>query len=207
MYIEMSGRSYRLGRRAEAQAVTRQRIVEAAVELHSTIGPARTSLSQVAERAGVQRNTLYAHFPDERALLMASSGHAIEQDPLPDPELSRAVADPRERLRTGIDSIYAWYARNEAMAACVHRDAGHHAPTREITEHRIGPAVAEWHAVLGHGLAQPQLAMLHLMLGFPAWRALVRESALDHGDAVALAAQTILGAPPTWRLCREGNPR
>ena len=76
-------RSYTLKRRAEQQADTRRRIVEAAVGLHGTIGPAQTSLSMIAERAGVQRHTLYAHFPDERSLFVACSGLVEERDPLP----------------------------------------------------------------------------------------------------------------------------
>jgi AcrR family transcriptional regulator len=77
-------RTYTLKRRAEQQADTRRRIVEAAVDLHGTVGPALTTFSMVAERAGVQRHTLYAHFPDERSLAMACSALAMERDPLPD---------------------------------------------------------------------------------------------------------------------------
>ena len=77
-------RIYNLKRRAEQQAETRRRIVEAAVDLHSTVGPALTTISMVAERAGVQRHTLYAHFPDERSLFLACSGLAQERDPLPE---------------------------------------------------------------------------------------------------------------------------
>src|SRR5689334_11867776 len=93
-------RKYNLGRRAEQQAETRQRMVDAAVELHGTVGPAQTSLSMVAERAGVQRHTLYAHFPDERALLMACSGHSIESDPPPDPAPWLEIVVREKRLRT-----------------------------------------------------------------------------------------------------------
>src|SRR6185369_10975404 len=95
-------RSYRLGKRADKQQETRRRIVEAAVDLHGTLGPARTSFAQIAERAGVQRHTFYAHFPDERSLLMACSGLALERDPLPDPDPWRAIDDRRERLRVGL---------------------------------------------------------------------------------------------------------
>ena len=95
-------RTYTLKRRAEQQAETRRRIVEAAVELHGSVGPALTTFSMVAERAGVQRHTLYAHFPDERSLYLACSGLAMERDPLPDAEPWRAIADRRERLRAGL---------------------------------------------------------------------------------------------------------
>src|SRR6476469_6899176 len=101
-------RSYTLKKRAEQQAETRQRIVKAAVHLHTKLGPAATTFSMVAEKAGVQRHTLYAHFPDERSLLMACSGLALERDPLPDPAPWRPIEDRDERLRAGLAAIYGW---------------------------------------------------------------------------------------------------
>ena len=92
-------RTYTLKRRAEQQAETRRRIVEAAVDLHAGIGPALTTFSMVAERAGVQRHTLYAHFPDERSLYLACSGRTVERDPLPDAEAWRAIT-PHHRAIT-----------------------------------------------------------------------------------------------------------
>src|SRR3974390_1574402 len=101
-------RTYTLKKRAEQQAETRRRIVEAAIDLHSSIGPALTTFTMVAERAGVQRHTLYAHFPDERSLNLACSGLAMERDPMPEAEPWRAIADRRERLRAGLGAIYGW---------------------------------------------------------------------------------------------------
>ncbi len=188
-------RPYTLKRRAERQADTRRRIVEAAVELHSTLGPARTPLSMVAERAGVQRHTLYAHFPDERSLLLACSGLAAERDPLPDADPWRAIADRRERLRIGLRAVYGWYGRNAERAACVLRDAEHHALTKEISQMRMGPSMRAYREVLGAGLGTAeQRAMLALMLGFYAWRSLVRGSGLEQGAAVEAAVQAIEGA-------------
>ena len=188
-------RPYTLKRRAERQADTRRRIVEAAVELHGSLGPARTPLSMVAERAGVQRHTLYAHFPDERSLLLACSGLTAERDPLPDAEPWRAIADRRERLRAGLRAVYDWYGRNAERAACVLRDAEHHALTREISQMRFGPYMRAYREVLGAGLGTAeQRAMLALMLGFHACRSLVRESGLEQGAAVEAAVQAIEGA-------------
>lgn len=187
-------RTYTLKRRAERQADTRQRIVEAAVALHSSLGPARTPLSLVAERAGVQRHTLYAHFPDERSLLLACSGLTAERDPLPDAEPWRAIADRRERLRAGFRAIYDWYGRNAERAACVLRDAEHHALTKEISEMRFGPSMRSYHEVLGAGLGTNGRAMLGLMLGFHAWRSLARASGLEQGVAVEVAVQAVEGA-------------
>src|SRR5436305_12152379 len=122
-------RSYRLGKRADKQRETRLRIVEAAVDLHGTLGPARTSFAQIAKRAGVQRHTFYAHFPDERTLMMACSGLSLERDPLPDPDSWLGIPAGVGRLDQGLRALYAWYARNARLAACVLRDAAHHQPT------------------------------------------------------------------------------
>jgi AcrR family transcriptional regulator len=187
-------RTYTLTRRAERQADTRRRIVEAAVALHSSLGPARTPLSLVAERAGVQRHTLYAHFPDERSLLLACSGLTAERDPLPDADPWRAIADRRGRLRVGLRALYDWYGRNAERAACVLRDAEVHAPTKEISQMRMGPYMRAYREVLGAGLGPEQRALLGLMLGFHAWRALVRGSGLEQGTAVELAVQAIESA-------------
>lgn len=190
-------RTYTLGKRAEQQAQTRRRIVEAAVELHGSIGPAATTFSMVAERAGVQRHTLYAHFPDERSLLLACSAHANESDPIPDAASWTGIADRRERLTSGLTAIYGWYERNAALLACVMRDAEHHAPVREIMELRYGPSIAAWHEVLGAKLRVKQRPMLHLTLSFFSWRALVCEGGLKQAAAVKLMVRAIECADET----------
>jgi AcrR family transcriptional regulator len=177
-------RTYTLRRRAEHQAETRRRIVEAAVDLHSTVGPALTTFSMVAARANVQRHTLYAHFPDERSLNLACSKLALERDPLPDADPWRAIEDRRERLRAGLLAIYGWYERNAALAACVLRDAEYDALTKEIIEMRFGPHMAAYRDVLGAKLNATQRAVLRLALSFFTWRALVLEGGLKPDAAV-----------------------
>lgn len=181
-------RPYTLKRRAEQQAETRRRIVEATVALHGSLGPARTTFSMIAERAGVQRHTLYAHFPEERDLFMACSGLAAERDPPPE-----AAAWPagRGQLRLGLGAIYGWYARNEDLIGCVLRDAETHALTREITTLRFGPTMRGWEETLGSALDPAQRAVLRVMLGFPAWRSLARESNLAPEAAAAAAGCAI----------------
>ena len=186
-------RNYTLKARAESQAETRQRIVEAAVELHSTIGPAATTVSMVAEKAGVQRNTLYAHFPDERSMLMACSGHALERDPIPDAHAWREVADPVVRLRVGLRAIYDWYERNESLTASILRDMEHYAPVQEIMALRYAPGIAAWHEVLGGGLKAKQRPMLALALSYHTWRTLVRGAGLTNADAVKAMVAAIGG--------------
>ncbi|WKA31477.1 TetR/AcrR family transcriptional regulator [Bradyrhizobium roseum] len=192
--LKKMSRTYTLKRRAEQQAQTRQRIVESAVDLHSSVGPAATTISMIADRAGVQRHTLYAHFPDERSLHLACSGYAMDRDPLPEPEPWRSIADRRERLRTGLTAIYGWYARNASLAACVLRDAEYHALTREISDMRWGPYTAAYRDVLGEKLKKRQRAMLHLALSFHTWQTLLRQGGLKPGDAVEAMVQAVDGA-------------
>lgn len=184
----MAPRAYTLKRRAQSQARTRQRIVEAAVALHASIGPASTSISMIAEKAGVQRNTFYAHFPDERSVLLACSAHSLEQDPLPDAAPWLAIADAATRLRVGLGAIYDWYERNESLVACVSRDAETHALVREIMALRYGPGLAAWREALGQGLVAKRQAMLALALSYHTWRTLRREAGLSQAEAVQLLA-------------------
>src|SRR5215469_2787592 len=106
-------RKYQLHQRAQRQAETRQRIIDAAVELHTTLGPAQTTVSAIAERAGVERPTFYRHFPDEHALLTACSSHYLVTHPLPDPTSWGLIADPQTRLRRALAEVYAYYRRTE----------------------------------------------------------------------------------------------
>ena len=116
-------RKYELRKRAEQVAETHLRITEAAIELHGTVGPARTTLSAVAERAGVERRTLYRHFPTEADLFTACSTHWFGANPWPDLAAWRAVRDPGERLARALDELYAYYERTSPMFSNVLRDA------------------------------------------------------------------------------------
>lgn len=185
-------RPYRQSKRAAQAADTRQRIVEAAVALHGSVGPARTTISMIAARAGVQRHTFYAHFPDERELFLACSGLFLARDPMPDPAPWREIPKSRKRLKTGLGEIYAWYGRNAVTLASVLRDAEYHELTRETVELRQSPVVAAYFAVLGEGLGPRQMALLRLALSFSTWRSLTQESRLDNMDAVAVMAAAVL---------------
>lgn len=189
--VSAAKRPYRLGKRADQQAETRRRIVEAAIDLHSTVGPAHTTVAQIADRAGVQRHTYYAHFPQEWDLLLACSGLALERDPLPDAELLRSVAAGRERVVAGLELFYGWYARNHQQAACVLRDAEHHEPTRRIVELRMAPAFQSAARIMSVGLGPRSRALLEVALDFSCWRVLSRDyrpkrAASLMADAIAL---------------------
>jgi AcrR family transcriptional regulator len=189
-------RPYRLKRRAERQAETRQRIVDATVELHREIGPARTTVSAIAERAGVQRLTVYRHFPDERALLNACSGQFMEQNPPPNPTNWLEIDNPRDRCSRGLTELYEYYARTEAMMGNVLRDAETDPLTREATApyHEYVRAVQ---GVLVDGWKTCDDAKTRLAaavghaLDFYTWRSLVRTQGLDIREAVELMVLAI----------------
>jgi AcrR family transcriptional regulator len=115
-------RKYELKQRAERLKETRRRITEATVELHRTVGPAATQISEIARRAGVQRMTVYNHFRDEASLLAACSAHWQALHPRPDPDAWLAIEDAGERLRFGLRELYAWYRETEPMTANILRD-------------------------------------------------------------------------------------
>jgi AcrR family transcriptional regulator len=184
-------RSYTLKKRAEQQAETRQRIVEAAVELHSTVGPSETTLSMIAEKAGVQRHTLYAHFPDERSIFMACSGLAHERDPSPTADAWRGITDPTERLATALTAIYEWYERNAQLLSNVMRDVERHPMVQEIQKTRVAPVRKGWNEVLGGNLSAKQRTMLTLALSFYTWRTLTRDGGLKIGEAVMRMVEAI----------------
>jgi AcrR family transcriptional regulator len=188
------GRKYELKRRAERQDQTRQRIVDAAIALHTTVGPAQTTISAIAERAGVQRHTVYSHFPDERALGLACSGCYSERYPLPDASRWRTIADPGKRLRRGLTELYAYYAARGEELAPILRDSESHALTRELIDLRIRPSLERIRDALAepfhaHGARRTRLlATLDLFLDLHTWRTLTRTLSLEETVTAAVRA-------------------
>jgi AcrR family transcriptional regulator len=189
-------RKYDMKRRAKRQEETRQRIVEATVELHQSVGMARTTISAVAEKAGVQRLTVYRHFPNERALFSACTEYWSAANPPPDPASWTQIAAPQERLRMALSEVYAYHRRTEPMIANVVRDAEVHPLTREMAEpsfqlfERMRYVLAT-----GWGLEDEQRALLLAVLGhaldFQTWRSLTRQQALSDEQAIQVMVATI----------------
>jgi AcrR family transcriptional regulator len=184
-------RRYRKRRRAELEDETRRRITEAAVELHGSVGPAKTTISAVAERAGVQRATVYRHFPDEEALFAACSSHWRTQHPLPDLASWAAIPDPDERLRIALSAIYAWYERGEGMLEKTTRDAPVVPAMRSAVE-SMSSWFVEAVATIVHGRPvrgvrrrRVEAAVGHAV-SFATWRSLVRDQGLSDSEAVDL---------------------
>jgi AcrR family transcriptional regulator len=187
-------RNYTKAKRAEQEAETRQRIVEAALALHGEVGPNATTVSMIAERAGVQRHTVYAHLPDERSVIMACSGLHAERSPLPSPAAWEAINDPAARLRAGLGVLYEWFAENEAVVAHVLCDAEQNPTLREVSGLRFGEPLAAIHASLAAGAPEKQQAATALAMSFYTWRTLTRDAGMTVPDAVALMVHTVLGA-------------
>lgn len=167
-------------RRAERQDETRQRIVEAAIALHTTEGPSRTTVSAIAEKAGVQRHTVYSHFPDERTLGLACSGLYAERHPLPDPEPWRTIADPEQRLRRALTEWYAYYAERAEELLPIVRDMDTDPLARELMALRFRPRIERAREVLAEpfharGTRRVRLlATIDVFMDLHTWRTLSR---------------------------------
>jgi AcrR family transcriptional regulator len=192
-------RKYEKKRRAEAEAQTRQRITESAVELHGSLGPARTSMSAVAEHAGVPRSTVYRHFPDEEALFGACSAHWGAENPPPDISQWEKVDDPEERLRTALDDLYAYYRRAGDMLDKLLRDEGSVPMVAELFApyHQFMSVVTEL-LMRGRGLRGKARDRTRAAIGhavsFRTWQQLTAEQGLDDSAAAELMRRLIAAA-------------
>ena len=186
-----ASRTYELKQRAERQQDTRRRIVEAAVELHGTVGPSRATVKAIAERAGVTRPTVYAHFPDDRALFEACSGHVRDTVPPPDPSAWRSIADPQERLATALRELYAYYERLEQLLDNVERDAAVMPIVAEMNGYRVRyleevrDLLLEGRPARGRARTRARRAIAHA-LEFGTWRSLVRRQECPADEAIEL---------------------
>jgi AcrR family transcriptional regulator len=197
---DVKRRSYRQTKRAEQVAETRRRIVEAAIKLHTTIGPARTSLSQVARGAGISRPTLYAHFPDESALLRACTFHSVASDPPPDPQTWVEVTSARERVRRGLGELYDYFERNESLTANILRDMYTVPAMKELNVPILETAFTQMGEILAAGfedrtkaVRQRRRAAVAVALSLGTWQVLVRQQGLTRSRAVDVMAEFIEG--------------
>lgn len=204
MTEEKITRPYRMRARAEQEARTRQRIVESAIALHGSLGPARTSMSAIAANAGVRRSTLYRHFRDEAAVFDACTAHWSAANPPPDLAAWAAIASPDERLRTGLAALFAFYDRAGDMLANLYRDEAvvPLVAERFAAFHRYlqaaRDALAAGRPLRGAPGRRTRAALGHAV-AFGTWRSLVRDEGLPSADAVALLCAMVdqagTGAP------------
>jgi len=186
-------------RRAEQVDQTRQRIVEATVELHGSVGPAATTIAAIAQAAGVTRLTVYRHFPDEAALFGACSAHWISQQQLPDPAAWSGIGDPAARLRAGLADLYRFYRAGAGMLTCLYRDL---AALPEVYQQ----ALLDQDTLFCDVLAAPfggtsnqhrrRRALIGHAISFWTWRSLCLDHSLTDTDAVDAMTGMILTATP-----------
>lgn len=186
-------------KRAEDEQRTRARIVDAAEALHAEIGPARATISGIAERAGVTRATVYRHFPDDEALFLACSGQWLSRQRLPDPDSWDSHDDPYEVLRAGLGDIYRYFREGEPMLSSVIRDAA-------VVPARVRDARLQlerlWRDRLlrrlpGGRRTAVRSAVAHATQ-FGTWRSLCVEQGLPDRTAVELMLAMTAGATNGW---------
>jgi AcrR family transcriptional regulator len=189
-------RPYRKRKRAEAEEETRRRITEAAVELHGTLGPASTKLTQIADLAGVSRMTVYNHFPTDADLFGACSSHWASQHPTPDVDAWKELSDPTARLQTALSELYGWYATNQQMMGNILRDAPLVPAVGEIMEAWWGgymDAVVDtlsegWPAETGTEGALR--VTLRVVVDFHTW-SILGASGLENEEAARIASEMV----------------
>jgi AcrR family transcriptional regulator len=192
-------RKYTKRARARLEEETRRRITESAVHLHGTLGPARTSVSAVAEHAGVRRSTVYRHFPDEASLFAACSAHWASANPVPDPQRWTGIADPGERLYQALVELYGYFRRNEQMLANLLRD--------EEAVPVVGQLFGGFHRYLagaqgallaGRALRGRRRRLAAAAVGhavaFTTWRSLAVEQGLEDARAAELMCRLVAAA-------------
>jgi AcrR family transcriptional regulator len=194
-------RKYELKKRAEEMAETRLRITEAAIDLHGSIGPARTTMSAVAERAGVERRTLYRHFPAEADLFAACSAHYFAAHPWPDLGEWRGIRDPQQRLARALKDLYAYYERTAPMLTNVLRDA----ELVDVARDAVAPLNAyldgaaeilmSGRSARGRRRHLVEGAVRHA-LAFSTWRSLA-SNGIGPSDGVRLMTGLVEGAGPS----------
>jgi AcrR family transcriptional regulator len=184
-------RKYELKARAKKQEETRQRIVDAVVALHEEVGPAQTTIKAIAERAGVQRLTVYRHFPDEPALIQACGAQFLSENPPPDASKWEQIDAPEARLIAGLSDLYSFYSRTERMTSNILRDLPE-VPALEDATRTFMEALAWYQAVLTEpwGVNRDQESLLQAAIAhslqFDTWRSLIRHQGLSEGDAIEL---------------------
>ena len=185
-------------KRADDVALTRQRIIEAAVRLHGKIGPAATTVSALAEEADVTRLTVYRHFPDDLALFTACSQHWAASQTFPNPEDWKLIDDGRERVRAGLRDIYRFYRDGEPMLTNVRRDRDtlpEAIRTRtDTTEKLYSDTLLSGLSVKGKNRKRTRAAINHA-ISYWTWHSLCVANALTNNEAADLMTSLAVEAP------------
>jgi AcrR family transcriptional regulator len=203
---------YRLGRRAEQVDQTRQRITEAAVRLHTTVGPAHTSIAAVAVEAGVTRLTVYRHFADLDALFGACMAHWSARNPRPDPASWRVIPGLDERARRAFGELYGWYRDHADELYPLYRDAAamplSALRSREAGSQALADALVAGHADgISDGDGRRLRVVARHLVDFWTWRSLVIAQGLDDPEAVGIAVRLLRAMADGYGLDDGGTGR
>ncbi len=193
--MSIQKRKYELRTRADRQRETRRRIAAATAELHEELGPARTTVAEIARRAGVQRLTVYKNFPAEYELFAACQRHFLAENPPPDPSAALSITDPGERLEAVLRDLYRWYRRTERVSANVRRDREIVPALDALMADTTDARAAQLAQALATGFARGRprrevRAAVVLALDFSTWRRLAKEGVSDIA-AARLMAQAV----------------
>jgi AcrR family transcriptional regulator len=179
--------------RARRQEDTRRRIAAATAELHEEVGPARTTIAEIARRAGVQRPTVYSNFPEERELFAACQAHFLEGTPPPDPSPAFALPDSGERVRTLLAGFYDWYRRAAPMSSKVQRDRRVVPELDALLADTVDAHLDALAAALADGLGgdtRRVRSLLRVSLDFLTWEQLTA-GGLSDGEAAEVMADAV----------------
>ena len=194
----MTKRKYKKTKRAEQQGKTRERIVEATVALHEELGPANTSIKAIAERAGVQRLTVYRYFPDDVSLFQACTSHWLSFNPPPDMSDWQDIEEVEEKTATALLAFFKYYRGTETMWTGAYRDVEDVAALREVLKGFEGyidnvrdGLLASW-KLKGKSKQQLSITLRHC-LRFTAWQSLKRQKLKDKQIVDLVTAWLIKG--------------
>ena len=190
-------RPYQMRKRAEQVEQTRQRIIDATVELHTTVGPADTTISGIAEHAGVTRLTVYRHFPDLDSLYAACTHRWTSQHPGPDPAAWLRISDHDERVRRALRELYGWYREHVDDLYPLYRDVDAWPETAQRAaaeeEHAWADALVTGSGVRGHSRRRLRAAAGHVT-SFWTWHSLTVDQSLTDREAAGLAEALLMAA-------------
>jgi AcrR family transcriptional regulator len=197
-------RPYTQRARARRREEVHQRITKAAVDLHGSVGPAQTTISDIAKRAGVRRATVYNHFSSDSELFEACSSLWFSENPPPDPTVWMTISDPAERVKIALEAMYEYYSNGKEMLEKVLRDTPQVPALQEILDQKWRPLLEKMVETLAHGWDNSERdaelerrAILRVALNFFTWQTLA-VSGLSNTDAANLVATwvQIIGTSP-----------
>src|SRR5450759_489147 len=206
-------RPYHMRRRAEQVDQTRERITEAAARLHTTVGPAHSSIAAIAEEAGVTRLTVYRHFADLDALFEACRAHWSARNPRPDARAWLAIPDLEERARRAFGELYGWYRDHADELYPIYRDAAamplSAQQATEAGNRMLADALVAGHAGADtepHGNGRLLRAVVRHLVDFWTWRSLVMQQGLEDREAVNIAVRLLTAVEQDAHRRDEDGP-